>query len=191
MTSQILTSEHGSLPLPPVDHPRNLFVRALSLVLKRHFGKLPMAMRVLYARSPWLAFVSLVIGLIVEHTLCIERELRMLLQVSVSSQSGCTFCADIALAEALRSQIGRARFAALPAFESSALFSEREQAALAYTRALHESLHVSDAIWSGLAAHFSERERLEIVWVCAVERYYNSMSLPLRIGSDHLSELVH
>jgi hypothetical protein len=34
---------------------------------------------------------------------------------------------------------------------------------------------------------FDEREIVELVFVCAVERYFNSMALPLRIGSDHLA----
>jgi hypothetical protein len=43
-------------------------------------------------------------------------------------------------------------------------------------------------IWSELAFHFSERERIDLVWLCAVERYFNAQALPLRIGSDRLAE---
>ena len=33
-------------------------------------------------------------------------------------------------------------------------------------------------------------EITELVWLCALERYFNTMALPLRIGSDHLEDAV-
>lgn len=44
----------------------------------------------------------------------------------------------------------------------------------------------SDEVWQRLRAHFSDRECIDIVWLCAIERYYNMMALPLRIGSDRI-----
>jgi alkylhydroperoxidase family enzyme len=188
MTAMTLSSEHGALPLDPIDRPRSLFVRVLYGATRRRYGKTPTAFRIVYARSAWIALASMVVGLVLEYGLQLHRELRLLLQLSLSTQNGCTFCSDLMYAEAMRLRIGKERFAELLDFETSTHFSAREKAALAYAQAVHESLHVRDAIWSRLAEHFSERERVEIVWVCAVERYFNSIALPLRIGSDHLTE---
>jgi AhpD family alkylhydroperoxidase len=182
------TSEHGALPLSPIEQPRGWFVRALYYACKKRYGLVPTAFRVSYGRSPFLAVLSLVIGIGLLRFVRIEQELRALIQVALAMRTGCTFCADLQMAEALMAKVGRERFRDLLSFEDSARFTPREKAALAYTKALAESLHISDAVWAGLAAHFSERERLDIVWVCAVERYYNSMALPLRIGSDRLVE---
>jgi alkylhydroperoxidase family enzyme len=113
--------------------------------------------------------------------------LRFLLPVSVAMRAGCTFCSDLQLAEAVRARIGRERFRDLLDYEASTRFSEREKAALAYTNALHQSLHIGDAVIARLRSHFSEREIVEIVWLCAVERYFNAMALPLRIGSDRIA----
>jgi alkylhydroperoxidase family enzyme len=187
MTTGII-SEHGALPLAPCDKPTNPFIRLMLSVARRRYGKEPLAFRVMYPRFAWLALVSVVLYAVLGLATRIGIELAGLLQVSTSMRNGCTFCSDIAMAEGVRRRVGRARFAALLDFESSPLFTAREKAALAYTAALAESLHVSDAVWARLAQHFSERERVEIVWVCAVERYFNSMALPLRIGSDHLSD---
>ena len=44
-----------------------------------------------------------------------------------------------------------------------------------------------DEVWTELARYYDERQRIDIVWVCAVERYFNSLALPLRIGSDRLA----
>jgi alkylhydroperoxidase family enzyme len=183
-----IISEHGALPLAPYDHPKNPFIRLMIGAGRRRYGKAPMAFRVLYPRFAWLALASAVLYALLEYATRIGVELAGLLQASTSLRAGCTFCSDIVIAEGIRRRIGRERFGALLDFESSPLFTEREKAALAYTSAIAESLHVSDAVWQRLALHFSERERVEIVWVCAVERYFNSMALPLRIGSDHLSE---
>lgn len=182
------SSEHGTLPLAPVEQPRGLFLRLIYWVTRKRYGLTPTAFRVLYARSPWLALVSLVIGIGLEKMVRIDNQLRLLLQITVSTQNGCTFCADLYLAEALRARLGRERFRDLAEFESSSSFSAREKAALGYASALNRSLHVPDAVWSRLEQHFSERERVDIVWTCAVERYFNSMALPLRIGSDHISD---
>lgn len=186
-TSEHFTSEHGALPLAPLERPRSLFVRGLYRLLRARYGVVPTAFRVIYARSPYVALLSVLIVLGLDRFVTIERELRFLLQLSVSARAGCTFCHDLLRAEALRARIGRERFRDLLEFDASGAFSPREKAALAYVRALHDSPHVPDAIWTALAAHFTERERVDVVWVCAVERYYNTMALPLRIGSDALS----
>jgi alkylhydroperoxidase family enzyme len=187
MSTDASISEHGVLPLRPLDHPSNLLVRALFGAARRHFGRTPMAFRVLFPRAPWLALVSMAISIVMFFGLRIGTQLAQLLQVSISMRAGCTFCSDLVMAEAIRARVGRERFAQLLDFETSAVFSAREKAALGYSSTVAESLHVSDAVWARLAEHFTERERVEIVWVCAVERYFNAMALPLRIGSDHLS----
>src|SRR5688572_30678586 len=80
------TSEHGTLPLAPVVRPRSLFIRFVYWATRKRYGLTPTAFRVLYARSPWLALVSLVIGAGLEKFVRIERDLRFLLHVAVSSQ---------------------------------------------------------------------------------------------------------
>jgi hypothetical protein len=182
------TSEHGRLPLAPIERPRGLFARLLCFAARRRYGRTPTAFRVVYARAPWIGFVSVCVVMVFEHCLSIEAELRFLLSYSVALRNGCTFCADLTRAEAVRKRIGRARFAELLDFESSSAFSGREKAALAYAEALHRSLRVEDSVLTRAREAFSERELVEIVWVCAVERYFNAIALPLRIGSDGLSD---
>jgi alkylhydroperoxidase family enzyme len=180
-------SEHGLLPLVPIDQPRGLFLRLLYAATRRRYGRTPTAFRVVYARNPLLALAALALVAIMQRCLRIDRELCVLLQLSGSLRNGCTFCADLVKAEAVKRRIGTERFRELLDFETSPRFSERERAALGYAAAVHDSLHVSDAVMERLRTHFDEREMVEIVWVCAVERYFNTIALPLRIGSDELS----
>jgi alkylhydroperoxidase family enzyme len=186
--TDILVSEHGTLPLAPIDRPRNWFVRLLFWAARKRYGKTPMAFRVMYPRAPFISYVSMLIVWMRTRALKTDAELSYLVQVASGMFNGCTFCSDINLAEAARMRLGTQRFRELANFASSSAFSAREKAAIAYAHAVHESLHVPDQVWASLGQHFSERERLEIVWLCAVERYFNTMALPLRIGSDHLAD---
>jgi AhpD family alkylhydroperoxidase len=176
------------LPLAPIDRPRSWFIRLLNWATRSRYGKTPMAFRVLYARAPFIAYLSLAIYWARLRAIKLDAELSYLVQVAVAMFHGCTFCSDLHLAELARMRIGTQRFRELTGFEDSASFSAREKAALAYARAVNASLHVPDAVWDGLNAHFNERERVEIVWICAIEAYFNTMVLPLRIGSDGIAD---
>ncbi len=183
----MITSEHGALPLAPLDRPRSLFVRILYAATRRRYGKTPMAFRVFYARNAWIAAVSLLVTFIQAVCLELDRSVRFLVPISLAMRAGCTFCVDLTMAEAVKNRIGKDRFRDLLDFEGSPSYTPREKAALAYAAAVHESLHVEDAVLARVREHFTEREVVELAWLCAVERYYNTMALPLRIGSDGLA----
>ncbi len=185
------TSEHGVLPLAPMAKPKSLFIRLLYWVTRRRYGKTPTAFRVMYARAPFIGFFSLLLITFLEKATTIPGELNALLRLAIANQKGCTFCQDLGLAELVRAGIGTERFADLGDFEGSDAFTDAEKAALAYAGHVEGSLDVPDAVFERLREHFSERAITEIVWVCAVERYFNSMALPLRIGSDHLEAAMH
>ena len=182
-----LASEHGTLPLAPVERSKGVFLRILYFVTRHRYGKVPTAFRVVYARFPGAGLASVFIVFVLERFLSIEQELRYLIQIATAMRNGCTFCSDLILAEAIRHKIGTDRFASLLDCEASDRFSEREKAALAYAAAVARDLGVPDSIFSRLKSNFSEREITEIVWICAVERYFNTMAMPLRIGSDRLA----
>lgn len=190
MSEMALQSEHGALPLSPIDRPKGLFVRFLFRATRSRYGMTPTAFRVLYARSPFLGFFSLVIYAGLFFALRIERQLFELVSIAVAQGNGCTFCVDLKMAELVKQRIGTERFRDLSNFEPSSAFTAREKAALRYVRALNASLHVPDEVWRELRSVFSERECVDLVWVCAIERYFNSMTLPLRIGSDHLEAQI-
>ena len=175
-------------PLPPIERPRGLLTRVLFFGSKRRYGRVPTAFRILYPRAPALAWVTCTIVAVLSSFLKLDSATQHLVRVALARRRGCTFCADLTLAEAIRARLGRDRFAALDDFETATCFSERERAALAYVAAIAESLHVPDPVFVRLRNTYSEREIVELVWVCAVESYFNTMALPLRVGSDHFAE---
>lgn len=182
------TSEHGVLPLAPIERPRGLFVRLLYWMTRRRYGTTPTAFRVVYARVPVLAVASMAFAMILDRGLSLPAELRFLVQIASATRKGCTFCADLMLAEAVKRRLGRERFLELDDVEGSPRFDEAEKAAVAYAYAVTDSLHVPDAIFARLRRSFDERQITELVFLCAAERYFNGLALPLRIGSDRLAD---
>lgn len=180
--------DHGPMPLEPIERPRGLFVRFLFAYSRVVYGKVIGPIKVLYARFPAAAWIGALHMQIVRWSLTIGADLYILIDVKMATQNGCTFCADLAQAEAVKHKVGRQRFAVLHEYETSTLFSDPEKAALAYCDALGQSFDIDDAVFARLRQHFSQRQVAEIVWTCSMCLYYNSMAHPLRIGSDHLTK---
>ena len=104
--------------------------------------------------------------------------------------NGCAFCEDIAKAVAEYHGLTLEKYYDLGVFRTSALYSARERAALAYVEEATKTKRVQDDTFAELQRHFSEREIVEITWFNAMENYYNLINLPLEIESDGLCALA-
>jgi AhpD family alkylhydroperoxidase len=175
--------------LAPIERPPSLLVRIACWVSKRQLGKVATPMKVIYARVPRLLRATLSI-MRVSNGLKIEPALQLLVTTQSSLLNGCTFCADLHMAQAVQAKLGRERFRDLLDFGSSPHFSERERAALAYTDEITRQRKVSDATFERLRAHFDEREIVELTWLNAVGNYFNLMAVPLELESDGLEEIA-
>ena len=176
--------------LAPIERPKSLFLRIAYRLSAKQLGKVIMPMKVIYARKPRLLGLVAQIQRTLEHGLKLDPALRLLIQAHVARQNGCTFCDDLALAQAVRAEVGAERFAALEGYRESELFSQREKAALAFAEEATRTRDVSDETFATLRRHFDETEIVEIAWVNAVENYFNLQAHPLRIGSDELLEIA-
>jgi len=174
------------LLLSPVETP-GFLMRVVYRVARRRYGKVLMPLRVIYSRAPVLLAVSLLIEWIRDHATVLEPELRSLVTVYVSTRRSCDFCADLALALAVRKGIGPGRFDQLPAWRSSTAFSPRERAALAWVDDILEEGRIGEATLADARKAFSERELVELTWLQASEAYFNLQAHPLGIGSDELA----
>lgn len=79
---------------------------------------------------------------------------------------------------------------ALHDYQHSELFDDKERAALDFATALAGSRTVPAGTFAELAAHYSEREICELVWVISSNFLLNINNLGLGIGSDGLCELA-
>ncbi|KPC87371.1 MULTISPECIES: carboxymuconolactone decarboxylase family protein [unclassified Streptomyces] len=112
----------------------------------------------------------------------LDATVRELVRLRASQLNGCVFCVDIHSREARRQDIGQQRLDQLPVWEESALFDEKERAALAYTEAVTRQLRVDDALWERVCAHFpDESERGHLVAQVALINALNRLGVPLRM----------
>ena len=149
-------------------------------------------LKVIYARKPELLSFAMKIAKFEEKQNSLSPEIRLLIKVATATQNGCTFCQDIALAHAVKGKIGKEKFIALIEKDEAKLeiFSEKERAVLRVLDEYNTNRKVSDASFAELQKYFNETEIVEILALNAFEQFYNSMTVPLEIGSDGLEKLA-
>lgn len=176
--------------LEPIDRPSSWLGRLMSFAMKRQLGKVILPSRVVYNRIPRMWNVSWALLNLEMRGLTIPWDLRLLIHTRASMMNGCTFCEDIAAAQAVQHGLGLERFRALDGWRESALFSDAERAALAYTEESTRKHAVEDATYEELEKHWSERQIAEITVVNAVANFYNLLNGPLQIPAEGLRALA-
>ena len=176
--------------LEPIEKPRGLLLRLAYWLSRRQLGKVMSSLAVIYGRAPALAWPGAWIVRAMDRGLSLDRELRLLITTQSSLLNGCSFCADLHMAQAVQARLGLDKFKALPDFATSSLFSERERAVLAYTEDVTRRRGVSDAVFETLRKHASEKEIVEITWLNAIGNMFNLMAVPLQLESDELMPLA-
>lgn len=146
-------------------------MRVVYRIAKHKYGKVLMPLRVIYSRSPLLLTIGLLIEWVREHAVRLEPELRALVTIRVSSRRHCDFCFDLSRALAIRKGIGVQRFGELDTWRSSAVFSPRERAALAWVDDIMERGEISETTLIAARNVFSERELVDLTWLQASEAY--------------------
>jgi len=100
----------------------------------------------------------------------LERGLLELVRLRAAQINGCAYCVDMHSRDALAAAETERRVLALPVWRETPFFTARQRAALELTEAMTRLADhpVSDEIVDGAAAHFSERELAELIWVITV-----------------------
>jgi uncharacterized peroxidase-related enzyme len=189
-TASDMHSPHASLRLSALDAQPGILLRLFNWIFRARFGKSMTPSRVIYARFPTLLWRQLPLYHLVDSGLSIDPGLRHLIEVQVSTLNGCTFCADLHRANAHLIKVQRDKLAALADYETNAVLSERERAAVRYVSEIAREGTVQDETFEALRARFTEREIVEITWLQAFTTYLNRMAVPLGIGSDGFCELL-
>lgn len=171
--------------LAPIEEPDSWWVWLAYKIAEWTEGTVITPMKVVQARLPESLRHAYETQKL-EEKLSLPAALRLLLKRYIAFLNGCAFCIDLAEADAEEHDVGVDKLRAVVEYETSGRFSAAERAALAYAEAVTEDVHVDDATFETLQDHFSEREIVEITWLCAAENYWNRLSGPLNIGSDGL-----
>jgi AhpD family alkylhydroperoxidase len=116
------------------------------------------------------------------HKSSVGQTLYDLVQIRASQLNGCGFCLDMHVKEAKLHGERELRLYHLPIWRESALFSQKERAALAWTEVLTKLPEhgVPDDIYETARAEFSEKELSDLSFVAMTINAWNRLSIAFR-----------
>lgn len=117
-------------------------------------------------------------GLVKESTL--EPSLRHLVKVYASQLNGCAFCVDMHSKEAKIDGERELRLYHIPVWQESPLFSDKEKAALKWTKAVTQISNdpISDETFESVKKHFSDKELTELTMAVGMINLWNRFAVP-------------
>lgn len=176
--------------LPPIKKPPGLMMKLVYAMTRRQFGKVLAPISVFAARMPlsFGQFYGKISSL--DKKLRLSRETVMLIREQVARTNVCLFCIDIGRYFSIKSSMNQAKFDALGQYQTSALFSQGERAALDFATELTRNKTSQREIFDRLAKYYSEREICEITWIVASEHFYNLTNIGLNIHSDMVCDVA-
>jgi AhpD family alkylhydroperoxidase len=109
----------------------------------------------------------------------IEKPLQDLVKIRVSQINGCAFCVNLHTREASKAGESVRRLFALGTWEETTFFNERERAALkwAETLTLVAERRAPEQVYNEVAAHFSEREMVELTFAITTINAWNRFGI--------------
>ncbi len=140
----------------------------------------------LWGRIPWAYLAMTAMYRVFERkSSSIEPALRSLIQTRVSQINWCAFCIDLNSAIGFERGVSKEKLGALPQFEKSVQFSEREKAALAYAEAITYSDHrFDDGIMSRLRQHFDDQAIIELAALIAYQNMSSKFNTALGVPAQ-------
>jgi alkylhydroperoxidase family enzyme len=175
--------------LSPIEKPRGVIMKLAYYFTRRQFGKVLTPLKVHSARLP--ASFGFFYGKVgkLDKKLSLSPETVLLIREQVARINVCLFCMDIGRSFTIQASMNQAKFDSLQQYRTSDLFTEAERAMLDYVTELTTDKEVKPETFARLAAHYSERQICEIVWVVASEHLYNLTNIGLNIHSDLLCDI--
>ena len=124
----------------------------------------------------------------------LDAKLADLILMRCSQINGCAFCLDMHSKDARAAGETEQRLYLLPAWRETKLYSEAEQAALAFAEELtelpsHES--VSDALYERLRQHFDEAAVIDLTLLIGLINTWNRLNIAVRSEGGHYKPASH
>src|SRR6476661_7523840 len=112
----------------------------------------------------------------------LEASLRELVKLRASQINGCAYCVDMHSLDARAGGETEQRLYALPVWQETPFFSERERAALLWTEKLTLLAvdHVPDEVYEQVRAHFTDEELADLTMVIATINVWNRFGVGFR-----------
>jgi AhpD family alkylhydroperoxidase len=114
----------------------------------------------------------------------IEPRLRALVELRTSQINGCAYCVDLHSQQARKVGETQQRLDCLPVWRETALYDDRERAALAWAESVTRvsETGVPDAVFEEVHKHFSDRDLVDLTLIVAVMNAWNRMAISFRHG---------
>ena len=112
----------------------------------------------------------------------LEKPLLELVRARASQLNGCAYCVDLHSGDAIAGGESQRRLFNLPVWRETAMFTDRERAALDLTEAATRLTDgpVSDEVFAAAAAQFDETELAELIWTITVINAWNRLGATAR-----------
>ncbi|MGH2481980.1 MAG: carboxymuconolactone decarboxylase family protein, partial [Ktedonobacteraceae bacterium] len=116
------------------------------------------------------------------HNCGLEASLLRLIETRASQINGCAYCLDMHTKDARADGESEQRLYLLPAWREATCYSEREQAALAWTEAvtLVAEDHVPDEVYERVRPHFTEEELANLTLAITAINAWNRLNVAFR-----------
>jgi alkylhydroperoxidase family enzyme len=169
-----------------------IIIAIASWITKLRYGKVISHMNLIYSKKISLLFLADKINKYEEKKIKLPADLILLIKAYSSILNGCSFCEDLALAQAIRSKMGEQKFTSLANWENSkdTVYSPAERSIFRLIKEYAEKKEVSPETMKTLHQFFNEEQVVDIVTMNAIENFYNALSIPFGIKSDGLAEIA-
>jgi alkylhydroperoxidase family enzyme len=118
----------------------------------------------------------------------VEERIRNLVELKGAQMIGCEFCVDLGSQICRNSGFSDEELLALPRYQSSDLFTEREKAALDYAvGVMRTPVEVSDELFERVRSYFDDRQLVEITALLTLVNL-DRFNAAFGIGSAGFSE---
>ena len=118
----------------------------------------------------------------------VDERIKNLVELKATQLVGCEFCVDLGSQICRNSGFSDEELLALPRYQQSELFNEREKAALDYAVAVTRTpVEVTDELFARMREHFSEKQLVEIT-ATVILANLNRFNAAFAIGAAGFSE---
>jgi len=123
----------------------------------------------------------------------LEPRLLALVKTRVSQMNGCAYCLHMHTQEAVQAGEQQSRLHLLNAWHESAMYSERERAALAWAESLTNiaQTHAPDPVYEQAKRHFSEKELANLSIAIAMINAWNRLAIGSRVNHPQDAKLAY
>jgi alkylhydroperoxidase family enzyme len=118
----------------------------------------------------------------------VDERIKNLVELKATQLVGCEFCVDLGSQICRNSGFSDEELLAVPRYQQSDLFNEREKAALDYAVAVTRTpVEVSDELFARMREHFDEKQMVEIT-ATVILANLNRFNAAFAIGAAGFSE---